>query len=162
MSTLQPAIIKTIKLINPCTVLETSLYQLCYFPGKEAPVEPEGIPLGSISTSSAGSNDESSEIEEEEQQTADVSCCGKLKRVAHFFLETSEYRDPGTHGWRIKFRRLCLTLGVFFFSYSTIHSTISTQSYSSKHEIQKILVNLSFFQILTGSRIFFFRKFISL
>jgi hypothetical protein len=113
-------------------------------------LEPEGIPLEPLSVSGpATSNDEASSSEsgvedERSEEVKDVTCWGKTKRFFNFMIETEEYRDPQTHGWRIKFRRLCLTLGVFFFSYTTIHSTIKTQSYSSKHEIQKILVNKHF------------------
>lgn len=102
-------------------------------------IEPEGIPLEPVPTSS-GQHDGtsmSSASETEEDRSTDVT---KMKRLIRFLLEKDEYRDPATHGWRIKFRRLCLTLGVFFFTYTTLHSTITTQSYSSKREIQKILV----------------------
>ena len=66
-------------------------------------------------------------------------CWHKLTLTYHFFLETREYRDPQTHGWRIKFRRIFLSLGVIFFTYQAIATTISTTNYSSKKEIQKLL-----------------------
>ena len=44
-----------------------------------------------------------------------------------------------THGWRIKFRRIFLALGVVFFTYQTASSILANQDFSSKHEIQKFL-----------------------
>lgn len=68
-----------------------------------------------------------------------TGCWQKAVAVYHFVTESREYRDPQTHGWRIKFRRIFLVLGVIFFTYQTIFAMISTQKYSSKHEIQRIL-----------------------
>lgn len=39
----------------------------------------------------------------------DDSCCGKVKRLWYFIIEREEYRDPQTHGWRIKFRCILQT-----------------------------------------------------
>ena len=85
---------------------------------------------------------EETDDEEEANETAqipDQSACGRLKRFYHFLLETTEYKDPETFGWRIRFRRIFLTLGTLAFTYQTIQTVISTQNYSSKREIQNIL-----------------------
>ena len=60
-------------------------------------------------------------------------------KLLNFILERDEYSWPETHGWRIKFRRIFLHLGVLGFTYSTYDTLLSTQSFSSKNEIQKIL-----------------------
>ena len=83
--------------------------------------------------------EEEEKEEEEVVEIKDSSICGRLKRIFHFLLETKEYKDPETFGWRIKFRRIFLTLGTIAFSYQTIQTVISTQNYSSKREIQNIL-----------------------
>jgi len=65
-----------------------------------------------------------------------------MQRLAdgwNFVTESAEYRDPQTHGWRIKFRRIFLALGVVFFTYQTALSILANQDFSSKHEIQKFL-----------------------
>ena len=59
--------------------------------------------------------------------------------LLNYILERQEYAFPETHGWRIKFRRIFLHLGVLGFSYTTFQTLVSTDSYSSKDEIQKIL-----------------------
>ena len=43
--------------------------------------------------------------------------CNKIWAVFNFITESREYKDPSTHGWRIKFRRIFLSLGVIFFTY---------------------------------------------
>merc|ERR1712038_2125575 len=63
----------------------------------------------------------------------------KFQSAFYFFCETHEYRDPQTHGWRIKFRRIFLLLGVMFFTYQAVSTTVTTTNYSSKKEIQKLL-----------------------
>ena len=60
-------------------------------------------------------------------------------KLLNFILERDEYSWPETHGWRIKFRRIFLHLGVLGFTYTTYDTLLSTQSFSSKNEIQKIL-----------------------
>ncbi len=50
-----------------------------------------------------------------------------------------EYKDPVTYGWRIKFRRLFLLLGVVLFTCLTVHTAVSSQHFSSKAEIQTLL-----------------------
>jgi len=60
-------------------------------------------------------------------------------KLLNFVLERQEYSYPETHGWRIKFRRIFLHLGVLGFTYTTYDTLVSTQSFSSKKEIQKIL-----------------------
>jgi len=60
-------------------------------------------------------------------------------KILNFILERQEYSYPETHGWRIKFRRIFLHLGVLGFTFTTYDTLVSTQSFSSKKEIQKIL-----------------------
>ena len=60
-------------------------------------------------------------------------------KMLNFILERQEYSYPETHGWRIKFRRIFLHLGVLGFTFTTYDTLVSTQSFSSKKEIQKIL-----------------------
>ena len=62
-----------------------------------------------------------------------------FRRATNFILESQEYKYPKTHGWRIKFRRICLILGVLGFTYTTADTILSTQNFSSKAEIQKII-----------------------
>ena len=69
------------------------------------------------------------------------SCWGKTKRLYHFLMETQEYKDPQMHGWRIKFRRIFLTMGVLAFTYQTIHTAVTTQNYSSK--VTQVIVGVS-------------------
>jgi hypothetical protein len=78
---------------------------------------------------------ESLEIEDVDYEDK-KSCCS---RFLDYVLERSEYRFPEIHGWRIKFRRIFLHLGVIGFSYTTFDTFMSTQNYSSKAEIQKLL-----------------------
>ena len=76
------------------------------------------------------------ELEDVEYIRNNITPCSKF---LNFVLERQEYRYPETHGWRIKFRRIFLHLGVLGFTYTTYDTLISTQSFSSKKEIQKIL-----------------------
>ncbi len=69
----------------------------------------------------------------------DYGLWAQVKAIVFFLLESHEYRDPVTYGWRIKFRRLFLTMGVLLFSYLTAYATVSTQDFSSKKEIQRLL-----------------------
>ena len=62
-----------------------------------------------------------------------------FRKVTNFILESQEYKYPKTHQWRIKFRRICLILGVLGFTYTTADTILSTQNFSSKAEIQKII-----------------------
>ena len=64
---------------------------------------------------------------------------GKSKRLYHFLMESIEYLHPDIYGWRIKFRRLFLTIGTLAFTHTTINTAIVAAQYSSKDEIQKIL-----------------------
>ena len=66
-------------------------------------------------------------------------CWTRTKMVYHFFLETKEYADPHQFGWRIKFRRAFLFVGVLMFTYLTVYTAVSTQNFSSKEEIQQLL-----------------------
>lgn len=79
---------------------------------------------------------ENLELEESELERRKETLCSK---ILNYFLETREYAFPETHGWRIKFRRIFLLLGVFGFSYTTFETLVATENYSSKQEIQKIL-----------------------
>merc|ERR550519_2334689 len=72
-------------------------------------------------------------------EVKDNSFWGRTKRFFHFLLETLEYKDPATYGWRIKFRRIFLTVGTLAFTFQTIKTAITTQNFSSKEEIQNIL-----------------------
>lgn len=72
-------------------------------------------------------------------QQKDSSCWGRTKRFFHFISERAEYKDPVTFGWRIKFRRIFLTLGTLAFTYQTFHTAVTVQNFSSKEEIQDIL-----------------------
>jgi hypothetical protein len=76
------------------------------------------------------------DIEDVEYVENNASFCSK---VLNYILERQEYSYPETHGWRIKFRRIFLQLGVFGFTFTTYDTLISTQSFSSKKEIQKML-----------------------
>jgi len=76
------------------------------------------------------------DIEDVEYVENNASFCSKF---LNYILERQEYSYPETHGWRIKFRRIFLQLGVFGFTFTTYDTLISTQSFSSKKEIQKIL-----------------------
>ena len=64
---------------------------------------------------------------------------GTFKRLYHFLMESVEYLHPDIYGWRIKFRRLFLTIGTLAFTHTTINTAIVAAQYSSKDEIQKIL-----------------------
>ena len=66
-------------------------------------------------------------------------CWSRTKQFFIFILERREYRDPITYGWRIKFRRIFLTMGVILFTFLTVYTTISSQDFSSKEEIQTLL-----------------------
>ena len=66
-------------------------------------------------------------------------CWARTKRAYHFFMETKEYADPHQFGWRIKFRRAFLSVGVIMFTYLTVYTAVSTQNFSSKEEIQQLL-----------------------
>ena len=74
-----------------------------------------------------------------EDDDKDESCWGKSKRLYHFLMESTEYLHPDIYGWRIKFRRMFLTVGTLAFTYTTTNTAIATTHYSSKDEIQKIL-----------------------
>eukprot|EP00095_Tigriopus_kingsejongensis_P007184 maker-scaffold3067_size10345-snap-gene-0.2 protein:Tk07184 transcript:maker-scaffold3067_size10345-snap-gene-0.2-mRNA-1 annotation:"predicted protein" len=78
-------------------------------------------------------------IPEAEEDAVSTGCWARVKRLWNFLRETREYRDPLSYGWRIKFRRIFLTLGVLLFTVLTIYTVIATQGFSSKAEIQKIL-----------------------
>lgn len=86
-------------------------------------------------------------VTEEEPKLTKNGFCGKILRIFHFFAETMEYKDPNTFGWRIKFRRIFLTLGTMAFTFQTIQTALDTQNYSSKKEIQDILDYLGNFSI---------------
>ena len=79
---------------------------------------------------------ESLDMEEVSVVAGRVGWCSTL---LDYILERTEYAFPENHGWRIKFRRIFLHLGVFGFSYTTFETLISTENYSSKKEIQKVL-----------------------
>ena len=66
-------------------------------------------------------------------------CWASAKGAYHFFMETKEYADPHQFGWRIKFRRAFLSVGVLMFTYLTVFTAVSTQNFSSKKEIQQLL-----------------------
>ena len=76
------------------------------------------------------------EMEEAELDSQPETWCSK---ILNYILERREYAFPETHGWRIKFRRIFLHLGVFGFSYTTFETLVATENYSSKNEIQKVL-----------------------
>lgn len=95
----------------------------------------EDIPLNNLDDDEKLSSNEATVNYVDEN----ITWLGRLKKLVDFLLETVEYKDPQTHGWRIKFRRLFLTVGVIAFTYQTIHTAVSTQNYSSKEEIQTIL-----------------------
>ncbi|XP_059098796.1 uncharacterized protein LOC131892942 [Tigriopus californicus] len=79
------------------------------------------------------------EVEVSVEDPNSSSCWSRTKRLYHFLVETREYKDPLSYGWRIKFRRIFLSLGVLLFTALTIYTVISTQDFSSKAEIQKLL-----------------------
>merc|ERR1711971_727534 len=108
--------------------------------GKKEPKKESGVVF------SSSSNEDSAEDEvqvtvsdfdiEEEIEEIEPSRCSKF---LDYVLERTEYKYPEEHGWRIKFRRVFLNLGVIAFTYTTFDTFIATQNYSSKDEIQKIL-----------------------
>lgn len=110
---------------------------------------PEVETRRSNNNSSSGSKEEAEDsAEEEERRRKSVivagewypsGCWGQTRRFFDFLLERKEYKDPVTYGWRIKFRRLFLIIGVVLFTCLTIHTTVSSQEFSSKEEIQEIL-----------------------
>jgi len=73
------------------------------------------------------------------EEDVSVRSEGWCSTILDYILERTEYAFPENHGWRIKFRRIFLHLGVFGFSYTTFETLISTENYSSKKEIQKVL-----------------------
>ena len=96
----------------------------------------ETIPERKISNYNVKDNQvEGSVIVKEEKYDS----LGTFKRLYHFLMESVEYIHPDIYGWRIKFRRLFLTIGTLAFTYTTINTAIFTAHYSSKDEIQKIL-----------------------
>ena len=101
---------------------------------KEALAEPETIQKEKTpeKTSMETLEVQEAEFQKEETQTM-------CARILNYVLERQEYAFPETHGWRIKFRRIFLHLGVLGFSYTTFETLVSTENYSSKLEIQKIL-----------------------
>merc|ERR1711963_70268 len=103
------------------------------------PEEPNNIELLECRTSSDDDNTANDDTVSSEVEVTDDSCWGKTKQIYHFLLETTEYKHPDIYGWRIKFRRLFMTIGVICFTYQTISTAIDTQNYSSKAEIQDIL-----------------------
>ena len=103
------------------------------------PEEPNNIELLECRTSSDDDNTANDDTISSEVEVTDDSCWGKTKQIYHFLLETTEYKHPDIYGWRIKFRRLFMTIGVICFTYQTISTAIDTQNYSSKAEIQDIL-----------------------
>ena len=74
-----------------------------------------------------------------EDKEKDQFCWGKSKRLYYFLMESTEYLHPDIYGWRIKFRRMFLTVGTLAFTYTTTNTAIATTHYSSKDEIQNIL-----------------------
>jgi hypothetical protein len=73
---------------------------------------------------------------EEVEERRLASCCS---RTLDYLLERQEYAFPELHGWRIRFRRIFLYLGVVGFTYTTSQTIASTQTYSAKKEIQTLL-----------------------
>ena len=110
---------------------------------QESPDDPNaGIELMECSTTSSRMDtitDETLEDFDDKESVKDKSCWGRFKRLYHFAMETMEYKDPLTFGWRIRFRRIFLTLGTLAFTFQTIQTAVTTQNYSSKEEIQDIL-----------------------
>ncbi|TRY75294.1 hypothetical protein TCAL_01331 [Tigriopus californicus] len=67
------------------------------------------------------------EVEVSVEDPNSSSCWSRTKRLYHFLVETREYKDPLSYGWRIKFRRIFLSLGVLLFTALTIYTR--TKSY---------------------------------
>lgn len=102
-------------------------------------VEETSVDSSQIEESSSGPSGggmETLEVEEEKYHAGQKSVCSN---ILNYVLERQEYLFPEAHGWRIKFRRIFLHLGVIGFSFTTFETLFSTESYSSKAEIQKIL-----------------------
>lgn len=60
---------------------------------------------------------------------------GHCARALNYLLERQEYAFPELHGWRIRFRRIFLHLGVLGFSYTT-YQTIQVRPKSGKMEMR--------------------------
>ncbi len=98
---------------------------------------PDDLSTSCTTISTVRLETEGSEGTDSESEAADF--WNGLKRVYHFVMEKQEYNDPYRFGWRIKYRRFCLTLGVITFTYLTVYTALSTQQFNSKDEIQRIL-----------------------
>jgi hypothetical protein len=91
-------------------------------------------PSLTLSESSYYENVESIQgLEETPPDSTTFQACKK------YLLESFEYQKPNIYGWRIKYRRLLLLVGTFFFTILTVDITVKTQTFSSKQEIQDLL-----------------------
>ena len=80
----------------------------------------EDLSSAVVGTASTEASSRLTPLEIEEAAGADdrqaASCCA---RALNYLLERQEYAFPELHGWRIRFRRIFLHLGVLGFSYTT-------------------------------------------
>ena len=64
---------------------------------------------------------------------------GFCKSIWNFLREMEEYHNPNVFGWRVRFRRIYLAIGVISNIFSTVYDNITVREFSSKKEMQELL-----------------------